>query len=134
MADASITVSIGTEKFATQVDARQHVLRVDEPGELGGADTGATPYELLLGAVGSCKAITAKLYAERKGWALTGVRVELAHDRPEGRNGPERVRAVLTFEGDLDDDQRQRLLEIAEKCPVQKTVTGELTVESSRPD
>lgn len=130
MANASVTVRLGSEKFRTRVSARQHEFFGDEPGDLGGADTGATPYEILLGAIGSCKAITARMYAERKGWSLEAVRVELEHDRPEGRGGPEIVRVKLAFDGDLDDEQRDRLLAIAEKCPVQKTVTGDLSVEA----
>ncbi len=130
-ANAQATVRIGAAPYAVRVTARTHEIASDEPGTLGGADTGATPYELLLGAVGSCKAITAKMYADRKGWPLTGVRVELEHDRPHGRGGPERITARFHFEGDLTDEQRTRLLEIAEKCPVQKTVSGELSVESA---
>lgn len=129
---ASVTVSIGHEHFATLVQARQHMLASDEPGAMGGKDTGATPYELLLAALGSCKVITAKMYADRKGWPLESVRIELSHHRPNGRNGPELIKAELRFEGDLTDEQRDRLLEIAEKCPVQKTISGELKVESTR--
>lgn len=124
------SVRIGVEPYATAITARQHSLRGDEPGELGGKDTGPTPYELLLGALGTCKVMTAKMYADRKGWALTGARAELVHERPHGRGGPERIGVVFTFEGDLTDEQRRRLLEIAEKCPVQKTITGELSVEA----
>ena len=132
--DPVVSVSLGPQPYATLIHARSHMLAADEPGELGGNDTGATPYELLLAAVGSCKAITAKMYAQRKGWALESVRVELRHERPEGRGGPERIGASFVFEGDLDDEQRERLLQIAEKCPVQKTITGGLTVESTLVD
>jgi putative redox protein len=131
MPDTPVTVRLGSDKYRTQISARQHTLWADEPGELGGADTGVTPYELLLSAVGSCKAINARMYAERKGWKLDSVRVDLVHERPEGRGGSELIRAELTFEGDLDDEQRERLLAIAEKCPVQKTITGELSVAAS---
>ncbi len=133
MADARVTVSIGAEPYAVHAQARHHVVRSDEPGELGGQDTGPGPYELLLMGLGSCKIITAKMYADRKGWPLTAARVELVHDRPNGRTGPERITARFVFEGDLTDEQRARLLEIAEKCPVQKTITGGLSVESSQP-
>lgn len=132
MADARATVSIGTEAYAVRAEARHHVVLSDEPGELGGKDTGPGPYELLLMSLGSCKIITAKMYADRKGWALTAARVELAHDRPNGRTGPERITTRFVFEGELTDEQRVRLLEIAEKCPVQKTITGGLVVESSQ--
>ncbi len=131
MPNSPVTVRLGTENYRTRVEARHHQFFGDEPGELGGADTGVTPYEMLLGSIGSCKAITARMYAERKGWALNEVRIELEHDRPEGRGGPEVIRVRISFEGDLDDDQRDRLLAIAEKCPVQKTVTGDLAIEAS---
>jgi len=134
MADAPVTVRLGSDKFRTRITARQHTVWADEPGELGGADTGVTPYELLLSAIGSCKAITARMYAERKGWTLDAVRVDLVHERPEGRGGPEVIRTELVFEGDLNDEQRERLLAIAEKCPVQKTITGDLTVEATLGD
>lgn len=131
MSNAPVTVRLGNDKFRVQVDARQHTFFGDEPGELGGADTGVTPYEMLLGAIGSCKAITARMYAERKGWKLDAVRVQLEHERPEERGGPESIRVTLAFEGDLDQEQRERLLAIAEKCPVQKTVTGELHIQAA---
>jgi putative redox protein len=131
MDEVRVQVDALGEAYATRITARSHGFGADEPGDLGGADTGPTPYELLLGALGSCKAITARMYAARKGWPLTGVSVALRHDRPNGRQGPERIRASFVFVGDLTDDQRARLLEIAEKCPVQKTVTAGLTVESS---
>lgn len=129
--DPVVSVSLGPQPYATLIHARSHMFAADEPGDMGGKDTGPTPYELLLAAVGSCKAITAKMYAQRKGWALESVRVELRHERPEGRGGPERIVASFVFEGDLDDEQRERLLQIAEKCPVQKTITGGLSVEST---
>ncbi|MEM9372985.1 MAG: OsmC family protein [Planctomycetota bacterium] len=134
MSDQPVTVRLGAEKFRNRITARQHSIYGDEPGSLGGADSGPTPYELLLAAVGSCKAITARMYAERKGWKLDAVDVELEHDRSEGRGGPEVIRVALRFEGDLDDEQRRRLLEIAEKCPVQKTITGELSVSAALRD
>lgn len=129
--DGIVTVRIGREAYAVESSARGHAWAGDEPGWLGGADTGPSPYEMLLSSLGACKAITAKMYADRKGWALEGVRVVLRHERPHGPRGPEVIHADLWFEGDLDDDQRARLLEIAEKCPVQKTITGELTVVAS---
>lgn len=131
MSDSTVSVSIGTEPYATQIQAGQHAIIADEPGNLGGKDVGPDPYALLLSGLGACKAITARMYADRKGWPLEGVRVGLAHSRPEGRDGPELITVTFAFDGDLTDEQRQRLLEIAEKCPVQKTITGGLRVESS---
>ncbi len=131
MSDIAVTtVTLGTQDFRTRVSSRTHEFFVDEPGDLDGGDTAQGPYETLLGALGACKAITARMYAKRKGWDLQEVRLDLVHSRPNGRGGPEQIDISLSFVGDLDDDQRQRLKEIANKCPVQKTITGELTVNS----
>ena len=124
------TVSLGTQDFRTRVTSRTHAFFVDEPGRLGGGDTAQDPYETLLGALGACKAITVRMYAQRKGWDLQEVRLDLVHSRPNGRGEPEQIDVSLSFVGDLDDDQRARLKEIANKCPVQKTITAGLTVNS----
>ncbi|MFG0245067.1 MAG: OsmC family protein [Phycisphaerales bacterium JB052] len=124
------TVTLGTQDYRTRVSSRQHAFFVDEPGALKGGDTAQDPYETLLGALGACKAITVRMYAQRKGWDLQEVRLDLEHSRPNGRGNPEQIDISLSFVGDLDDDQRQRLKEIANACPVQKTITGELTVNS----
>ncbi len=124
------TVTLGTQDFRTRVVSRNHEFFVDEPGTLNGGDTAQDPYETLLGALGACKAITAKMYAQRKGWDLQEVRLDLAHSRPNGRGKPEQIDISLSFVGDLDDDQRARLKEITNACPVQKTILGELTINS----
>ena len=131
MSDQTITtVRIGKENFRTQIDARGHTFYIDEPGDLGGADTAPTPYEALLGALGSCKAITAQMYAQRKGWSLDEVRLDLIHSRPNGRGKPELIEISMTFTGDLDDTQRARLKDITNACPVQKTILNELSIEA----
>jgi len=130
MADEVTTVEIGRDKYRTLVRSRGHEYVADEPGAMGGADLGPSPFELLLASLGACKVITVRMYADRKGWDLESVRMDLAHSRPEGRDKPERIEVSITLRGDLDEDQRGRLKEIAEKCPVQRTITGELTVES----
>lgn len=124
------TVTLGTEDYRTRVSSRTHAFYVDEPGALNGGDTAQDPYETLLGALGACKAITLRMYAQRKGWDLREVRLDLAHSRPDGRGQPERVDVSISLEGDLDEDQRRRLKVIANACPVQKTITGELSVHS----
>lgn len=129
MSDQDITtVTIGTDDYRTTVRSRGHTFYLDEPGELGGKDTAPTPYELLLGSLGACKAITVRMYANRKGWDLREVRLDLAHSRPNDRDGAEQIDISISFTGDLDEEQRARLKEIANKCPVQKTITGELAV------
>ena len=113
-------------------------LVADEPTELGGTDEGPTPYELLLGALGACTAMTVTLYARRKGWALSGVTVELESDRIHARDCSEcetqegyldRIRMRVAVDGPLHEEQRARLEEIARKCPVHKTLTGEVRIE-----
>ena len=117
------------EGTRTTINIRGHEWHADEPLEAGGTDTAPTPGELMLGALGSCMAITCKLYAERKGWDLEGVEVKLDYERFRGRDYPghdgddlfvHEVREALVFHGDLDDKQRARLRDIAGKCPVHR--------------
>ena len=103
-----------------------HVVRIDEPVESGGTDTGPTPREMLLAALGACEAITLRMYATRKGWALRDAKVRLTASTVEGVYV---IKRQLTLEGDLDDEQRARLQEIANRCPVQKVITGDVRVE-----
>lgn len=131
MTDSVVTVTLDGAPYATRIEAGRHTVVADEPGTLGGQDTGPGPYDLLLASLGSCKVITARMYADRKGWNLRSVRAQLAHSRPEGRNGPELITVAMAFEGELTDEQRSRLLEIAEKCPVQRTISGGLRVEAT---
>ena len=114
------------------VTIRQHEWRADEPLEAGGGDSGPTPGEMMLGALGSCMAITCKLYAERKGWDLQGVDVKVDYERFKGADYPQHdggdlyvheVRKALTFHGDLDDKQRRRLDDIAGKCPIHRLLS-----------
>jgi len=130
MSIETITVELGNEPYRTRVTAGDHFYFVDEPGTLGGGDTAPDPYGMLLGSIGACKAITVRMYADRKGWPLESVRLDLEHSRPNGRGNPELIEISLSFTGDLSDEQRARLKEIANACPVQKTVTGELAIES----
>ncbi|GJM19593.1 MAG: osmotically inducible protein C [Phycisphaeraceae bacterium] len=122
---SSVTVRIADEPYVTSIKAGPHEIVADEPSELGGADSGPDPYGLLLASLGSCKAITASMYARRKGWPLDAMELDLSHTREDGF---ERIDVVIRVFGDLDDTQRERLVEIAGKCPVEKTITGELRV------
>lgn len=124
-----VTVSVGQQSFATTVNIGPHELTADEPGELGGRDTGPAPTSLLLAAIATCKVITAKMYADRKGWPVE--RLDAAARAAEVTGHViTRVEVELTVQGDLTDDQRQRILEIAEKCPVQKAVAAGIDVRS----
>jgi putative redox protein len=124
-------------KFAVEVLAGRHRLRADEPAAAGGSDTGPSPYDLLAAALGACTAMTIRLYATRKGLPLERVSVELSHDKvhaadcaqcetKEGR--VDTIERVLTLEGALDEAQRAKLLEIADKCPVHRTLHSEVVI------
>lgn len=128
---AKTTVRLGREGYRTDIRVRTHTIHADEPVDSGGTDTAPTPTEMLMGALGSCMAITARLYAERKGWPLEGVEIALDFERFAGKeyaayNGDaafvHEIRQQITLLGPLDDDQRERLLEIASRCPVHRIV------------
>src|SRR5262249_27943527 len=118
-----------------QISARGKQIVADEPVESGGLNQGMTPYELLLGALGSCTAMTILLYARRKGWSVDGVRVELSHERvhledcvncEEKDAYLDRFTKVVTVRGSLDEAQRARLEEISRRCPVHRTLLGQI--------
>jgi uncharacterized OsmC-like protein len=130
-----VTSSGGLEQ---SIQVRDHHLTADEPAEGGGRDAGPNPYELLLAALGACTAMTLRMYADRKQWPLEGVEVTLEHDRIhaedcrdcETREGRlDRIRKELRLLGPLDEAQRQRLGEIAERCPVSQTLKREVVME-----
>ncbi len=107
----------GGGKFAQTISDGHHVLHADEPAAFGGANTGPSPYGLLTAALGACTSMTLRLYADRKKWPLEGVAVRLKHDKIHAEDCAE-----CEVKGDLDEDQRQRLLAIADKCPVHQTL------------
>jgi putative redox protein len=127
----------GEGRFAQLVQAGRHRLRADEPAAVGGDDSGPGPYDLLLAALGACTSMTVRMYAEHKKLPLRRVSVELKHDKVHAADCEEcetkegridRIERVLTLEGELDDEQRQRLLEIANKCPVHRTLHSEVWI------
>lgn len=116
----------------TTVNIRNHEFHADEPIEDGGTDTAPTPGEMMLGALGSCMAITCKMYAERKGWDLKGVDVKVDYERFKGADydlheGDDlfvhEVRKSLIFHGDLDEKQIARLYDISTKCPIHRLLS-----------
>ena len=127
----------GEGRFAQLIAAGRHRLRADEPVSLGGDDSGPGPYDLLLAALGACTSMTVRMYAEQKKWPLARVTVDLKHEKVhaadcaecETREGRiDRIERVLTLEGNLDDAQRERLLEIANRCPVHRTLHSEVWI------
>ena len=131
-ARAHLTASTtGDDHRVALEDGAGHLWHADEPASLGGGDTAPTPDHLLLSALGACTAITLRMYAARKQWPLEGVEVDLALD-PDGKpaSGTDIARAI-TLRGPLDADQRERLLQIANACPIHKVLTGEVRIASA---
>jgi putative redox protein len=117
-------VESGNGPYAQFVTVGHHVMGADEPERLGGRDTGPTPYEYLLAGLGACTAMTLRMYSARHGWPLDKIAVELRHDRIAVEDGKkiDRFERIIRLEGELNNAQRLRLLEIAEKCPVSRTL------------
>ncbi len=128
---ATITADLKSG-FAVEIRQGDHVWYADEPTELGGTDTGPNPYDLLLSAVAACSCITLSMYCQRKGWALHSISAKYEHDKThvddcedcddELSGRIDRIRSEIFIEGDFDDEQRSRLIDVAQKCPVHKTV------------
>ena len=132
-------VEARTGRFAARLLDGRHQLVADEPKEVGGSDLGPGPYELLLMALGACKTMTVRLYAERKQWPLEQVSVRLRHRRIHAQDCADcetkegmldRIDCVIQLAGALDGEQRARLFEIASKCPVHRTLTSEISIQS----
>jgi putative redox protein len=109
----------GHGRFQAEIAVRGGIILADEPVEVGGGGTGPTPYELLSAALAACTAMTLKLYAERKSWAIPPFSVEAVHSTQDARDLFTRR---IAFEGPLDEDQKAKLLELADKCPVHRTL------------
>jgi putative redox protein len=117
-----------------------HQLRADELIAFGGADAGPDPYELLLAALGACTGMTVRMYAERKKWPLEGVQVQLAHSKIHAEDcancetqarSLDRIDIEISFAGKLSADQVQRLREIADRCPVHRTLSSQVQIYTS---
>jgi putative redox protein len=112
------------------VDIRDHTLTADEPEDHGGGDTGPSPQELLAASLASCTAITMEMYAQRKGWELGDVTVDVDYE-PAQRGSPTRFRMVVNFPKELPEEQRERLMQIGAKCPVHRVLEGEVMFEET---
>jgi putative redox protein len=135
-----IVSETGEGRFQQSITMGPHHLRADEPLDLGGLDSGPSPYDLLLASLGACTAMTLRMYAERKSLPLEGVSVRLQHSKihaddcqtcETAQGSVDRIDRVLTLDGDLDADQRSRLQEIADKCPVHRTLSSEIEIRTA---
>jgi putative redox protein len=133
-----IIAKIGKEKYVTSLTNGRHQVIADEPKPIG-QDSGPTPYDLLLMALGSCVAMTLRMYADRKGWDLDEVQVNLNQNRIHARDCDECeskdgfiqvIEKEVKLVGNLDDKQRARLIEISDKCPVNRTLLNEIKIET----
>jgi putative redox protein len=116
------------EKLTHDVKAGDHTFTVDEPVESGGQDEGPSPQELLAAALASCTAVTMEMYAQRKGWDTSGLAVDVEYT-PAERGCPTRFDLVLKMPSHLDEEQIEKLKVIAAKCPVHRTLEGEVMFE-----
>jgi putative redox protein len=130
----------GPSGFRTAISAGRHVFVADEPLAVGGADAGPTPYDYLMAGLGACTGMTVKMYAERKGWPLEEVSVRMRHGKvhaldearcASGTPCVDHIRRELVLEGPLTPDQRERLREIADRCPVHRTMTAAAQIETA---
>lgn len=129
----------GETPFQEHVEMGAHELLADEPQDHGGTGSGPSPYELLLASLGACTAMTIRMYADRKQWPLETIQIKLSHQKihaedckdcetKEGRI--DFIERTVFLKGPLDETQRQQLLEIAERCPVRRSLTSEIHIES----
>jgi putative redox protein len=125
------------EGLRQEIELGPHRLTADEPVAEGGADAGPGPYDLLLASLGACKAITARLYAARKGWPLEGLTVRLEHARIHAADCEacestegfiDHIEVEIELAGPLTDEQRERIVEVATRCPVHRTLTSEVEI------
>lgn len=138
--DDVVVTEAGTGRYTQRITAGHHVLTADEHTSIGGDDTGPNPYDLLLTALGACTSMTLRMYADRKGLPLQRTTVRLRHDRVHAKDCANveqstgtisRIVRELDLEGPLTDEHRRRLVEIADRCPVHRTISSEIAFETT---
>jgi len=141
-ASRTVTADGGETRYLQKISVGRHLLQADELGDVGGNDLGPRPHELLLAALGACIGITLRMYADRKQWPLQTVHVDLSHRKisVEGEeNGAkfgmvDRIDVGVSITGNLTEEQRSRLLEIADRCPVHRTLVSEVRIQTRLTD
>ena len=137
--EGAVVVRGSASGFAQEVVAGKHRFAADEPASSGGTDTGPTPYDLLLAALGSCTSMTTSIYARRKGWPLESVTVRLRHSRIHAvdcadcetkEEKLDQIDVVIELTGALTEEQRRRMVEIAERCPVHRTLQSQMEIRT----
>lgn len=130
--EKDVIVNISSQNYLTNIQAGKHLLTADEPISKGGADEGATPYELLLASLGSCTVITLRMYAQNKKWEIGNVQVRLNMEQVQ--RDTERITVIQrnnSFSDNLDQEKKERLLSVAKACPVAKIISGTIEINSS---
>ena len=122
---------IGRETYRSRLTMRGHTLHGDEPVENGGKDAGPTPTELVLSGLASCTVATLRMYADKKGWNVDKIEVELSIESIKTETGQSaEIESVVSITGDVTEEQKERMLEIARKCPVHKLLTNPIQISS----
>ena len=130
MSGVVVVAENGQGRYQQAVTIGQHQLTADEPVSVGGADAGPAPFDFIMTGLGACTSMTLRMYAERKGLALTKVSVTLSHEKVEVDGAMrDSIHRQIVLEGDLSDEQRQRLLEIANKCPVHRALSQSILLD-----
>lgn len=122
-------VIISRQNYRTSIRAGNHEVIADEPDDIGGADEGPTSHQLLLAALGACTAITLKMYIQRKQWNIDDVKINLSLLRRE--DGTTGIQRNIIIDQEITDEQKEKLLKIADACPVHKTLTSPIDIQTS---
>jgi len=138
-AEPPVVVRGTAADFSQKIEIGPHRINADEPVDFGGTDTGSSPYDLLLAALGACTSMTIGLYARKRGWPLEKITVSLRHAKIHARDCEDcetkegridRINLEILLDGALSDEQRAKLIEVAGKCPVHQTLTSEINIKT----
>ena len=121
--------TIGKQKYKTEIQAGNHIIMADEPEELGGGNLGFTPTELLESSLAACTAMTIRMYADRKGWDLEKAEIKVGFKRNMTTGEVTFIKEIELF-GNLNGEEREKLLEMGSKCPIERMITGKVSVTS----